>query len=87
MGTVEQTIETLALPEKPDRYRPAERARDTDQDVHWNAVGTATLDATNDASRHANRIGKALLRPAASTTERPHPQSEPHDIHRAGVSG
>jgi hypothetical protein len=74
------------LPEQAHRHRPAKRGGHTDEDMHGNAVGATTLDATNDTARHPNRIGKALLRPPASTTQRPHPESEPHDIHLCGVS-
>jgi hypothetical protein len=81
VSAVEQPIEAFALPQQSHGHRPAERRRHADQDVQGDAIGATALDATNDTPRHVRRTGETLLRPATSTAQRSHPESESHDIH------
>ena len=68
MGAVEQSIETLTLPQQAHRHRAAERSRDANEDLHRHTVGSAALDATDRAARYPHCVSKTLLRPAPATT-------------------
>jgi hypothetical protein len=55
--------------------------------MHGHAITAATLDATDHAARDPNGVGKTLLRPPTSTTQRPQPESESHYIHPSSLVG
>ena len=54
--SVEQPIETFALPQQPDVDPCVQGGGDADQRVNRHTVGSSSLDAPNDRTRHAGMI-------------------------------
>jgi hypothetical protein len=54
--------------------------------MNRDAIGTTTLDPSDDRARDAGSISDLRLRHAAAQTKRPHPEPEPNDIHHPRMS-
>lgn len=83
VSRIEESIQTLALPEQPNIYAGIEGDRDANEGMQRYAIGMPALDPPNDGTRHARPLRELVLGPASPVTERSKSEAEPDSIHRS----
>ena len=86
VARVQESIETLTLPEQPNVDASAERGGTPGERVNRDAIGASALDPANDGARHPDGCRHLGLRQATAHPERPHAETKANDIHARSIA-